>query len=121
MALGYYLGNWKPALIFKGIRAVRGCQQEEKALAFQSRFFLMEVATDMKRFPSFQLKRERKKLSPFCFPIKLAKNANCYLVEWALSVRMGKAQRVLCSPVNLNKLRTCGSPLRFPKKFYMSH
>lgn len=38
----------------------------------------MELATDMKRLPSFQLKRERERLFPFCIPIKLAKNENCY-------------------------------------------
>lgn len=46
---------------------------------------------------------------PFCFPVN---NANSHLAE----VRMEKAWRMLCSPWNMDKLRTFSSPLRFPKK-----
>ena len=95
------------AMVVECMKVVRGGPLEEKILASQSvsqMTSLMEQTTEMGR------------LLPFWFSIKLSNNANHYLTKRALTVRMGRTWEELCSPLNLNKLETFGSPLRFIKK-----
>lgn len=52
-----------------------------------------------------ELATEMGEVLPFCFPIKWANSADCYLAEWTLTVRMGRRWGGLCSLLNLNKAK----------------
>lgn len=102
VTLGCYLGNWKLWHCW-GI----GCEPNREAewkkfLPLSGQFHQKNLIWDANTFSSRWH--------------SLANSANHYLAEWAFTFRMGKAWRVLRSQLNLNKPRTFGRPLRFPKK-----